>query len=129
MEPRFCPFGMTRDPARVSFVFCSVSAFQGEFRENHGLSSSLGTGFQAGLAALRLTAGNRSRFRQGASGLCPAASAFLGLGPVCSVHGLCPARLFLGSAQYSFGSVQFDLVSVRFDRFGLIWSRMTGSVR
>ena len=161
---RFCPFRGSSSFARLrpytgcSVLFCSFEdrgmrflsvlfCISGEFRENHGLSSSLSAGFQPGLAALRR---QQSSAPVSVTELLGSAQRFpvLGLGPAC---------LFLGSAQsgcfwvqprtvpvrfsptgsVSVRSNRFGSVQFRFDRFGLadwfgqvcpVWSRMTGLV-
>ena len=155
---RFCPFRGSSSFARLrpytgcSVLFCSFEdrgmrflsvlfCISGEFRENHGLSSSLSAGFQPGLAALRRQPSS-ARFCHGTSGLCPAVSCF-GPWPSVSVHGLCQSGCFwvqpgtvsvqfglTGSVRFTFGSVG-SVRSVRFDRLvrsGSVQKSWFGSV-
>ena len=132
---------MTRDLARVFCIPFCFSAFQVDFRESHGLSSSLNVGFQAGPTALRLTAGmvpvSVTELLGSAQRLL-----LLGLGPVCFCAWALPSRTASGFSPVQFwfsptGLVRFSSVrfgrlvqsgSVQFDQFGLIIMIKNGNV-
>ena len=98
----------------VSVLFLHFRRIPGESRAEQQPQRRISARVGCPAAAAEL----HPRFRHGASGLCPTVSCF-GPWPRVFVLGLCPVRLFLGSAQNSPGSVQSGSLSVR----------STGSVR